>query len=96
MRFRQLEENIKAAVTEALPRLQNAEDARVRAEQEKTRASLIAAGQEEGSVQTPIKKTAGYGRNDIVTIKKGGETRKIKFKKAEPLLNDGWEIVNQD
>ena len=69
-------------------------DARIRAEQEKTRAALVTAGQEEGSMQTPIKKTAGYSRNDIVTIKKGDETKTLKFKKAGPLLAEGWEIVH--
>ena len=34
------------------------------------------------------------GRNDIVKIRKGAEEKKMKFKKAEPLLqNDGWELV---
>ena len=61
MRFRQLEENIRAAVIETLPRLQNMDDARIRAEEEKTRAMLVAAGKEEGSTQAPIKKTVGYG-----------------------------------
>ena len=94
MRFRQLEENIRAAMAEALPRLVPFDDAKVRAEAEKTRAALIAAGGEEGSAPAPFVKRAGYGRNDVVTIKKGGETKQVKFKKAEPLLAEGWEIVN--
>ncbi|KKW40478.1 MAG: Protein translocase subunit SecA [Parcubacteria group bacterium GW2011_GWB1_55_9] len=93
MRFRQLEENIKAAVAGALPRLIRADDARIRAEEEKTRAALVAAGKEEGGAPAPIKKASGPGRNDIVTIKKGSETKQIKFKKAEPMLNEGWTIV---
>ncbi len=36
------------------------------------------------------------GRNDIVTIRKGLETRQLKFKKAEALiLNDGWDLVQK-
>ncbi|MGD0328638.1 MAG: preprotein translocase subunit SecA [Minisyncoccia bacterium] len=93
-RFRQLEADIKAAVAEALPRLQSVDNERIRVEEEKTRAALIAAGQEENGAPVPIKKAAGYGRNDIVTIKKDGETRTIKFKKAEPLLANGWEIMD--
>lgn len=93
MRFRQLEENIKAAVSEALPRMVTQDDARIRAEEEKTRAALVAAGQEEGSVPTPIVRVGGHGRNDFVTIKKGDATQTLKFKKAEPLLADGWEIT---
>ncbi len=94
-RFRQLEENIRMAIADALPRLQNMNDARIRAEQEKTRAQLVAAGAEEGSAPQPIKKVSGYGRNDMVTIKKGDETQTLKYKKAEPLLNEGWVIVQE-
>ncbi len=93
-RFRQLEENIRAAVVEALPRLENRDDARIRAEQEKTRASLVAAGAEEGSAPAPLVKAAGPGRNDFVTIKKGDATQTLKFKKAESLLSEGWELVS--
>jgi len=93
-RFRQLEANIKSAIGEALPRLQSVDDARLRAEEEKTRAALVAAGKEDDSAPMPIKKAAGYGRNDVVTIKKDSETQTLKFKKAEPLLADGWEIMN--
>ncbi|NNM84040.1 preprotein translocase subunit SecA [Candidatus Parcubacteria bacterium] len=93
IRFRQLEESIKTAVIEALPRMVPSDDARVRAEEAKTRAALIAAGQEEGGGSTPVKKENTYGRNDLVTLKKGDEIQTLKFKKAEPLLAEGWEII---
>ena len=93
-RFRQLEENIRVAVTDSIPRILPSDDARIRREEEKTRAALVAAGQEEGSSPMPIKKTGGHSRNDMVTVKKGAETRTLKFKKAEPLLAEGWEIVS--
>ncbi|MSU74746.1 preprotein translocase subunit SecA, partial [Candidatus Kaiserbacteria bacterium] len=93
MRFRQLEESIRVAISEALPRLQNGDDARIRAEEEKTRAALISVGKEEGSVSTPLKKTHEHGRNDMVTLKKGDETKTLKFKKAEAFLSEGWGIV---
>ena len=36
------------------------------------------------------------GRNEMVTIRKGPEEKEMKFKKAEPLLqNDGWELVRK-
>ena len=36
------------------------------------------------------------GRNDVVTIRKGMETKELKFKKAEALiLNEGWQIVTK-
>jgi preprotein translocase subunit SecA len=34
-----------------------------------------------------------YGRNDRVTITNGTETKEVKYKKAEEMLNDGWSIV---
>jgi preprotein translocase subunit SecA len=92
-RFRQLEADIKAAVVESLPRLAPADDARVRAEEAKTRAALVAAGKEEGSAAAPIRNDGKYGRNDVVTIKRGDEIQTLKFKKAESLLSEGWDIV---
>ena len=36
------------------------------------------------------------GRNDLVTIRKGMETKELKFKKAEALiLHEGWQIVSK-
>ncbi|MFA6969282.1 MAG: preprotein translocase subunit SecA [Candidatus Paceibacterota bacterium] len=94
MRFRQLEENIRAAVAEAIPHIQPADDARIRAEEEKIRASLVAAGKEEGAAAQPIVKGSEHGRNDFVTIKKGDATQTLKFKKAEPLLAEGWTLIS--
>ena len=34
-----------------------------------------------------------YGRNDKIKISNGSETKEIKFKKAENLLNQGWSII---
>jgi len=34
-----------------------------------------------------------YGRNDKIKISNGTETKIIKFKKAENLLNQGWNII---
>jgi len=95
MRFRQLEESISTAFAEALPRLQPVDDARIRAEQEKVHAALAAAGKEDGAGAAPVIRINGYGRNDFVTIKKGDATQTLKYKKAEPLLTEGWEIIEK-
>ncbi len=95
IRFRVLEGNVKASITEMLPRLESVDSARIRAEEEKTRAQLVALGREEESSPMPIKRVAEYGRNDLVTLKKGSETKEIKYKKAEPFLALGWEIVSR-
>ena len=35
------------------------------------------------------------GRNEKVTIEKGSESKTLKYKKAESLLEDGWSLVGQ-
>jgi len=94
-RFRQMEAGIHAAVREAIPRIAPADDARIRAEEERTRRALAAAseGEAANAPAAPVVKGETHGRNDTVTIKKGTETQTLKFKKAEPLLREGWEIV---
>jgi len=42
----------------------------------------------------PIVADKKIGRNDKILIKKGNETKTIKFKKAEALINEGWQIVD--
>ena len=42
----------------------------------------------------PIKSNK-IGRNEKVDLIKGGVVQTIKFKKAQPLLEDGWEITNR-
>lgn len=94
-RFRILEENIRLAVIDAVPRIQTADTLRIRAQEEKVRSSLVAAGAEEGNRPTPITKTHTYGRNDYVTLKKGDSVQSVKYKKAEALLAEGWEIIEK-
>ena len=46
-------------------------------------------------VDNTIKReTIKYGRNEKVTIQKGSESKVLKYKKAQFLLNEGWEIIN--
>ena len=40
-----------------------------------------------------IRKSEKIGRNEKVKIKNGSETKVLKYKKAEPLLKTGWEII---
>lgn len=94
IRFRALEEQIAAAVAAAVPHLVVSDDTRARAEEEKIRAALVAAGKEESGAPAPLVKTSEYGRNDLITIRRGEETQTLKYKKAEPLLAQGWVIVS--
>jgi preprotein translocase subunit SecA len=96
IRFREMQEGVAAQVREALPRIMPADDARIRAQEEKVRARLVAAseGSDESATPEPIQNTGPeFGRNDTVTISRGDETQTLKYKKAEPLLAEGWTIV---
>lgn len=89
--FTRLNESIRTAFGEALPHIQIADDARIRAEEEKTRKSLVLEG-EGASSQKPIIKAAGHGRNEEVTLVRGNERKTLKYKKAEELMREGWVL----
>jgi len=40
-----------------------------------------------------MRKSQKIGRNEKVKITNGSETKMLKYKKAEPLLESGWEMV---
>ncbi len=90
--FTAMQRAIRAQVAEALPHMVVADDSRIRKEEEKTRAQIVAAS-EGDSTPTTLVHTTVYGRNDEVTIQKGEETQTLKYKKAEPLLSEGWRVV---
>ena len=92
-RFRQLENDIRAALAEHLPRMQSADEARIRAEEEKTRAAMQTLGTDDSGGPAQIVKASAPGRNDLVTIRRGDETQTLKYKKAEPLLAEGWALT---
>ena len=94
-RFRALEGAIAEAVRRAIPAMVPADDARVRAEEEKVRAHMVAVGAQKETKHTTVRTGGAYNRNDLVTIEKGGETQTLKYKKAEPLIAVGWEIVQK-
>ncbi|MEK7602539.1 MAG: preprotein translocase subunit SecA [Patescibacteria group bacterium] len=96
IQFNVMQEGIRRAVAEAVVHVAPADDARIRAEEERTRRALVAAseGADTSAAPTPVVHTGvQHRRNDEVTIRKGDETKTLKFKKAEPLLAEGWSIV---
>ncbi|HYE23341.1 MAG TPA: preprotein translocase subunit SecA [Candidatus Paceibacterota bacterium] len=94
-RYRSMEEGVARSFSEALPRIEVADDSRIRAEEAKTRRAVLAAseGGDGSDSGTPLVKTEAYGRNDLVTVRKGDEVQTLKYKRAEQLLEEGWEIV---
>ena len=46
-------------------------------------------------IETSYKRTEKkYGRNQLVTIKKGDAVKVLKYKKAQKFLNDDW-VINE-
>lgn len=92
-RFKAMEEGIAHQVREALPRIIPANDAQIRAQEEKARAALLAASRAGAEQKGPVVKGAEHGRNDLVTIQKEDQTQTLKYKKAEALLKEGWKLI---
>ena len=91
--FNRMQEAVAHEICGALPRIEVADDSRIRAEEERTRALLVAASEGEVLEAKPVtKEGVQYGRNDEVTISKGSETQTLKYKKAEALIAQGWTI----
>jgi preprotein translocase subunit SecA len=93
--FEEMQQAARIRVAEILPRVgekvPDDEERELRAVQKNAR--LIGGGEkgEERQVASPA--APQFGRNDLVTITNGTETREIKFKKAEALLASGWRIL---
>lgn len=94
-KFRAMQEGIRAQLREALPRVAPADDSRIKAQEAKVRAQMVAAsegGDGSASAEPVVKRGPQYDRNELVVIRKGDETQALKFKKAEPLLAEGWVL----
>lgn len=92
--FKEMEEASLTRVAEALPNL--AEPALVREEEElkKMAAKARRVGDTTTFSQGTVHNTEKIGRNDLVKITNGTETKEMKYKKAEPLVASGeWRLV---
>ena len=45
-------------------------------------------------IREPYRAPKSYGRNEKVTVEKDGDTKELKYKKAQSLLEDGWVLSN--
>lgn len=95
--FKEMQEAVLHRIAEIIPKLQP--EALQREEEELTKArkqAQSAGGNKENQSQEPRVNSETHGRNDTVVITNGSETREMKFKKAEPLLQSGeWQIQRQ-
>ncbi|MCB9816278.1 preprotein translocase subunit SecA [Candidatus Nomurabacteria bacterium] len=97
--FKEMQEVLYVRIAEVLPRVQPQVIAKEE-EQRKHEAEVAqaAAGETVESKtrkRAPVVSQKTYGRNDLVTITNGSETEEVKYKKAEPLLQQGWGIVEK-
>lgn len=90
--FNQMEDVSKEQILNLVETIKNATPNPV--QEESSKQYIISGGGSETSSAQTIQKNENekIGRNDIVIIEKGGETKEIKFKKAESLLADGWTV----
>lgn len=98
--FKSLQAGILERVAESIPQMgagafQTEEERMKRASAQAQRA----AGGEStsgGTTPRPMKTDDKIGRNELVVITNGSETKEMKYKKAEPLLMSGeWKIVTR-
>jgi len=96
-----MQETVFARIAAAIPQLQpQAVDQQEAARKQEAQAAQKSAGVTAQSkantttaARTPVTNDVVHGRNDLVTITNGTDTQTIKYKKAEPLLEKGWELV---
>ena len=97
--FKEMQEAVYERIAEVLPNLEPQviakEEAELKHEAEVAQESAGQTMESKTRKSAPVVKEEGFGRNDMVTVTNGTETRELKFKKAEDLLAQGWTIVGQ-
>ncbi len=84
-------------VLQAMIEKMQAKETRLTSHTPETEKTLVAGKdakpEKEIELKIPEIELPKIGRNDTVVISKNGETRELKFKKAEPLIRDeGWKL----
>lgn len=97
--FNEMQEVVLHRIAEVIPQLQPQALEKEEEELKKARAAAKRAGGEKASAtnqkQAPRRVEHTFGRNDLVTVTNGSETKELKYKKAEPLLSEGWTLVEK-
>ncbi|MEK7462361.1 MAG: preprotein translocase subunit SecA [Patescibacteria group bacterium] len=97
--FKEMQEITTHRMAEVLPNIQPQVVAKEEsARKQEAAAAQEAAGETMESKQTkkaPLVKGEEIGRNELVTITNGSETKELKYKKAEAFLEAGWTVVRK-
>lgn len=95
--FKEMQAALYVRLSEVLPKIQPQvvvkEEAERKHEAEVAQAAAGTTEDSKSEKRNPLVKENSYGRNDLVTITNGEETKELKYKKAEALLAEGWTIV---
>lgn len=97
--FKEMQEMLYVRVAEILPKIQPQvvvkQEEELKQEAKAAQASAGKTEESKGKKTEPIVKEKTYGRNDVVTITNGTDTREMKYKKAKLLFSDGWQVVKK-
>jgi len=98
--YRALEAGIAARVAEVLPQIGVgafvSEEERMRRESERAQHTTVGEAIPETAQPMRAAEDGKHGRNELVLITNGVETKEVKYKKAEPLLASGlWKVVER-
>jgi len=86
-------QRIASVLPNVQPRVIEKEEQARQAEAEAAQKSAGITEESKNKKRAPIEKTESFGRNDLVTIENGEETKELKYKKAEPLIASGeWTL----
>jgi len=91
--FKEMQEALDHKITELLPNIGNVAVSQGEKDLKEIHKSAKSIGSEKTSGSSSTHGALKVGRNDKVEISNGTETKVLKYKKAEPLLYDGWKIV---
>jgi len=95
--FKEMEEAALLRLSELIPNVRleavKKEEESLRKAQEHAKRSGGAVDSEGSKRQQPVRREHKPGRNEVVRITNGTDTKEMKFKKAEPLLKEGWALV---
>ncbi len=97
--FNEMQVDTLHRLAEIIPNLEPAAIDKEAAELQKQQAAAQEMSQRisvGGSGAAPVSQrvnTNTFGRNDLVTITNGSETKEMKYKRAEEMIKEGWRIV---
>ncbi len=94
--FRDMQAAIKAQVQTLVPQINASALMRDEERLRKQQQTLTTVGGDASAANIPERNTSHkIGRNDVVTITNGTETKEMKYKKAEELIAGGqWKLVS--